>query len=192
MATLSVARLGEVFLAAATALAIVGCGMATPAHNNGPDSRLDGAWHLVAAYDSDGVIVLADTYITLTISRGSAATGMSTCSDYSARIIGQPGAIFVDITRRVNRRCNPQPNISTDNRYLAALVASRLAFVTTNELTLTSPRTTLRFERVQPVDEATIEDISWVVTSQPTVTPHSLRLDNVCSRPSELNLISKF
>jgi heat shock protein HslJ len=166
MAMLTVARLVEVFLAAATALAIAGCGTATPVHNNGPDSRLDGAWHLVAAYDSDGVIVLADTYITLTISRGNAAIGMSTCSDYSARIIGQPGAIFVDITRRVNRRCSQQPNISTDNRYLAALVASRFASVTTTELTLSSPRTTLRFERARPVDEASIEDISWAVTSQ--------------------------
>jgi heat shock protein HslJ len=166
MAKLPVARLVEVILATAIALALSGCGTTTAAHNTGPDSRLDGAWHLVAASDSDGTIALANTYVTLTIPPGSVATGMATCSDYSARVIGEPGAIFVDITGRTNTRCPHQSNISTDNRYLAALTASQLASVTANELTLTSARTTLRFERAQPVNETAIEDISWVVTSQ--------------------------
>ena len=166
MAKLPVARLVEVFLVAATALAIAGCGTTTAAHNNGPDSRLNGAWHLVAASDSDGAIALVNTYITLTIPPGRTATGLATCSNYSARIVGQPGAIFVNITGRVNARCSPLAITSTDNRYLAALVASQLASVTANELTLTSARTTLRYERARPVNEAAIEDITWVVTSQ--------------------------
>jgi heat shock protein HslJ len=148
----------------ALALAVAGC--TSSGAENAADSRFVGQWLLVSAKDANGAVPLSGTYITLTINPSAAATGRGPCNDYTAKVIGQPGAVFVDITHRSLGLCADTILANLDQRYITDLKASSIASIGANILTFTSSTTALQYHRVAHFMIGGILDITWVATTE--------------------------
>ncbi|MCU1469777.1 MAG: hypothetical protein JWQ39_926 [Glaciihabitans sp.] len=148
----------------ALALAVAGCSASRA--DNAADSRFVGQWLLVGAKDASGTVPLRGTYITLTINPSAAATGRGPCNDYTAKVIGQPGAVFVDITHRSLGLCADTILANLDQRYISDLKASSIASIGANTLTFKSSTTTLLYHRVAHFMIGGILDIPWVATTE--------------------------
>lgn len=151
---------------AAVVICIGVAGCTASSVDNAADSRFVGQWLLVSAKDAKGDIPLGGTYVTLTISSSAAATGRGPCNDYTAKVIGQPGAVFVQITHRSLGLCADTILANLDQRYISDLKATSIASIDTDRLTFRSRNATLLYHRVPHFMIGGIVDITWVAITE--------------------------
>ncbi len=178
-------RIGMTFaaLAAAPALLLALGGCTSSSKDTAADTRFVGQWVLASARDAGGTIDLRGTYITLTINPSEAATGRGACNDYTANIIGEPGAVFVHIVHRTLGLCSDVILAQLDQRYINALKASSLASVDGEYLTLASKNSSLLFHKVAHFMIGGIVDIPWLATNE---TFHDENGDSYSATPAGL------
>jgi heat shock protein HslJ len=131
-----------------------------------PDPRLFGGWQLTSGTDAQGLMPLSFSDISLTISASTAAHGRGACNDYSGRIVGSIGAVFVAKAAMSQfTQCTASALNELDARYLDDLIAVRFAAVRTDRLTLSSRFATLVFERAGRIPVDSIVNTVWVAQS---------------------------
>ena len=162
---MSMARIMKRLALLACALLLAAC-TTPPDQPTTPDPRLFGGWQLKSGTDAQGSMPLAPSTITLTIGASPIAHGRGACNDYSARIVGSLGAIFV---ARANMssfsHCTVPAFNALDFRYLDDLIAVRFAAVTGDTLTLQSSFAKLVYQRAPDIPTNDIVNTVWVAQS---------------------------
>jgi len=148
-------------LAMVGAVAATASGCASPGTPSSTATSFVGQWVLVTGSDGQGRLPLDGTYITLTVDEAASGFGRSACSDYRAKIIGQPGPVFVSVTSKAIALCSGANYPLLDERYLADLHAASLGSVDGDYLTLSSSKTRLTFHKVPHFMIGGIVDIPW-------------------------------
>jgi heat shock protein HslJ len=152
-------------VAIGSVILLAGCA-GEPDRPTTPDPRLFGGWQLKSGTDAQGPMQLAPSTISLTIAASTAAHGRGACNNYSARIVGSLGAIFV---ARANMSSFAECTVPTFNaldfRYLDDLIAVRFAAVNDNTLTLSSKFATLIYQRAPDIPTESIVNTVWIAQS---------------------------
>ena len=151
--------------AVACALLLAGC-TAPPDKGTTPDPRLFGGWQLKSGTDAQGAMPLAPSTISLTIGASATAHGRGACNNYTARIVGSLGAIFVagaNMSSLAN--CRVPAFDALDSRYIDDLIAVRFAEVRGDTLTLQSTFAKLVFQRAPDIPISDIVNNVWVAQS---------------------------
>ena len=171
-------------LAAAALLMLGGCADSGADHG-GPDPAIRGQWELLSAKDDGGRIPIANQLITLTIASDATTNGRSTCSNYSARILGPSSSLWVTTKLPRAEHCGIQIQEDIEHRYIADLGQVRSARLTGGGgiLDLVAPGIELEYQRALVIPLNLIVNQTWSLTSasadsyyavnDPTIVPVS-------------------
>lgn len=149
-----------VVAAAITALTFVLAGCAAPKATGGPEPDLRGQWQLISAHDAGGDFELANQLISLTI-EGENSTGRSTCSNYTARVLGTMANLWITPMLPRAEHCGIQAQEDLEHRYFNDLAQVRYSTVTGGVLDLESPGIDLRFQRALNLSMDLVVDRTW-------------------------------
>lgn len=146
-------------------LALGGC--TSTRDNGGPDPALRGQWQLLSAKDAAGRIPLANQLITLTIASDKNTNGRSTCTDYTARILGPSTNLWVTAKLPMAEHCGIQAQQDIEHRYITDLGQVRSAQLTANGgiLDLVAPGIQLEYQRALVIPLNLIVSQTWSLVS---------------------------
>jgi heat shock protein HslJ len=148
-------------LAVSAALALGACAPGTTL--GGPDPGLHGQWELIGARDTAGSLDLSNQRISLTINNGSTSGGRSSCSEYTAQLLGTLSTLWIRATFPQYPQCGNQAQQDLEERYASDLEAVRSATATPKTLTLLAPGITLRFLKATTSSTADIVNRGWTL-----------------------------
>jgi hypothetical protein len=165
---------------------LAGCSAGDGRPSSGTDPRLTGDWLLVSGSDAVGGLTEVTAPVSLSIGVRS-AHGRGPCVDYSAKIIGGVGPVFVSVSRRATaERCEIASVIRLDDRYASALAQVTFARIDDGTLTLAGPSAHLTYARLPAIPLRTIVNLVWVATEFRVPPGYDTPFDE---RPFELTLL---
>jgi heat shock protein HslJ len=157
------------FVAVAASMLLLLAGCAAPSSLGSPDPGLRGQWELISASDEGGPVELSNQRISLTIGAGSPSEGRSTCSDYSAQILGTVASLWVRTSFEKYPRCGNQAQQDLEHRYAADLESVRSATVTPGILHLTAPGIDLEYQKARARPTGDLVGHDWELSGVSSV-----------------------
>lgn len=113
--------------------------------------------------DGVGFRIVPDAPITLTV-KGSDVGGRSACNHYGAEFVVEGGRVRLRMTSMTMMAC-PEPAMSAEEAFVAAVERVTGATRDGDRLTLTGPGVELTFDRLAPVPVAALVETDWVLES---------------------------
>ncbi len=154
-------------LAAASVLALAGCGTSTGDAGGLSTDRIEGHWVFVSGDSADGPIsAMPGHAITLEMDvngNEGAVGGQGACNNYGVEVAYNGGRIDVGEMTSTLRDCLPEGLVDLDVAYAEALAGVDHAERSDDSLVLTGPQTVLRFAPLPPVKVSEIIGVPWVL-----------------------------
>jgi heat shock protein HslJ len=154
------------------AIALGGCVDSSRPTAGAPDPGLRGEWVLASGSDSFGPMKLLGQDITLSISAASAATGRSSCSNYTVTIYGPQRDLWITTSAPHSYACATADQNVIQLEYLADLARVQHASVTEGGLTLAGQGVELSFVRAATVSTTKLIGESWELKTAGTIKLH--------------------
>jgi hypothetical protein len=170
-----------VVVAASLSIGLTAC--AGTRDEGGPAPSLRGQWLLVDAHDLAGRIDLLHQYVTLSVTTDASTNGRSSCTDYTASILGAPRSIWVRATLPSQIDCGTTQQQNLQDRYIDDLNTIREATIQRDGMHLTSPGVDLQFRRVAPVSLAGVQDRVWYTGNVQALSLGSNRASYTLAEP---------
>jgi hypothetical protein len=166
------AAIGATVCAVAMTLTLGGCSVAKPTAGS-PDPGLRGQWVLASGDDTFGPMNLLGQDITLSITAAAAATGRSSCSDYSVTIYGPQRSLWVTTSAPHSYACATADQNVIQLEYLQDLGRVQHATVTSSGLDLAGQGVELRFTRATLLPIPNLVGRLWQLRTAGTISLHS-------------------